>query len=62
MSERDVMASYLTELRRCLKPGRFAFIEYSNLGAYPHRSYPAMGQMAKSFVLPYERCIGGMSR
>jgi hypothetical protein len=52
VSERDVMASYLTELRRCLKPGRFAFIEYSNLGAYPHRSYPAMGQMAKSFVLP----------
>ena len=34
--ERDVMASYLTELRRCLKPGRFAFIEHSNLGAYPH--------------------------
>jgi ubiquinone/menaquinone biosynthesis C-methylase UbiE len=130
--ERDVMASYLTELRRCLKPGRFAFIEHSNLGVYPHlhnhknsgpyncrgatvsaatmvadarerglvtliqeglnhetqhmnnelidcisviqkplhlheeaqtvflsnRSYPAMGQMAKSFVLPYERCTG----
>ena len=31
------MASYLTELRRCLKPGRFAFMEYSNLDAYPHR-------------------------
>jgi hypothetical protein len=58
VSERDVMASYLTELRRCLKPGRFAFIEYSNLGAYAHPSYPAMRQTAKSFVLPYERCTG----
>jgi hypothetical protein len=52
------MASDLTELRRCLKPGRFAFIEYSTPDAYPHRSYPAMRQMAKSFVLPYERCTG----
>jgi hypothetical protein len=23
-----------------------------------NRSYPAMGQMAKNFVLPYERCTG----
>jgi len=34
--ERDVMQSYLTHLGRCLKPGRFAFLQHSNLGAYPH--------------------------
>ena len=27
-----------------------------------NRCYPAMGQMAKSFVLPYERCTGELSR
>jgi ubiquinone/menaquinone biosynthesis C-methylase UbiE len=33
--ERDVMRSYLTHLRKCLKPGGFAFLQHSNLGAYP---------------------------
>jgi len=35
-AERDVIRSYLTHFSRCLKPGRFAFIQHSNLGAYPH--------------------------
>ena len=34
-AERDVMQSYLAHLGRCLKPGRFAFLQHSNLGAYP---------------------------
>lgn len=34
--ERDVMRGYLVHLSRCLKPGRFAFLQHSNLAAYPH--------------------------
>ena len=34
-AERDVMQGYLTHLSRCLKPGGFAFLQHSNLGAYP---------------------------
>jgi len=34
--ERDVMRGYLLHLSRCLKPGRFAFLQHSNLAAYPH--------------------------
>jgi len=33
--ERDVINSYLAHLTKCLKPGAFAFLEHSNLGAYP---------------------------
>jgi ubiquinone/menaquinone biosynthesis C-methylase UbiE len=33
--ERDVMRSYLAHLQKCLKPGGFAFLQHSNLGAYP---------------------------
>jgi SAM-dependent methyltransferase len=33
--ERDVMQSYLAEIARCLKPGRFAFLQHSNLGEFP---------------------------
>ncbi len=33
--ERDVIQSYLAHLSKCLKPGRFAFLQHSNLGAYP---------------------------
>ena len=34
--EREVMQSYLAALTRCLKPGRFAFLQHSNLGMYPY--------------------------
>jgi ubiquinone/menaquinone biosynthesis C-methylase UbiE len=34
--ERDVMRSYLIHISRCLRPGRFAFLQHSNLGSYPH--------------------------
>ena len=34
--ERDVMRSYLIHISRCLRPGRFAFLQHSNLGVYPH--------------------------
>ena len=34
-AERDVMQSYLRGLAKCLKQGRFAFLQHSNLGAYP---------------------------
>jgi hypothetical protein len=30
------MQGYLRHIRRCLKPGGFAFLQHSNLGAYPH--------------------------
>jgi SAM-dependent methyltransferase len=33
--ERDVMQGYLAHLGRCLKPGRYAFLQHSNLAAYP---------------------------
>ena len=34
--ERDVMQGYLVHIGRCLKPGGFAFLQHSNLAAYPH--------------------------
>jgi 2-polyprenyl-3-methyl-5-hydroxy-6-metoxy-1,4-benzoquinol methylase len=34
--ERDVMQSYLGHLGKCLRPGAVAFLQHSNLGAYPH--------------------------
>jgi hypothetical protein len=129
-AERDVMRGYLLHIAGCLKPGRFAFLQHSNLAAYPHllnhnnggpfnargatvsaatvrldaaecglmtliqeglnhethqlnneltdwisllqkpmagqaigktillenRNYPALGQVTRHFVLPYERC------
>jgi SAM-dependent methyltransferase len=33
--ERDVMQSYLADVAKCLKPGRVAFLQHSNLGEYP---------------------------
>jgi len=35
-AERDVMQAYLIHVKRCLKPGGIAFLQHSNLGAYPH--------------------------
>lgn len=34
-AERNVMQAYLAEIGRCLKPGRCAFLQHSNLAAYP---------------------------
>jgi SAM-dependent methyltransferase len=34
-AKRDVLQDYLSHLSRCLKPGRFAFLQHSNLAAYP---------------------------
>lgn len=36
-AERDVIASYLKELGRVLRPGGTAFLHHANLGAYRHR-------------------------
>ncbi len=36
--ESDVMASYVSELARVLKPGGFAFLHHSNLDGVRHRS------------------------
>ena len=34
--ERNVVQSYLHQVRKCLKPGAVAFLQHSNLGSYPH--------------------------
>jgi len=66
--ERDVIQNYLRHLSRCLKPGAFAFLQHSNLAAYPHLQnyrnagpYNARGVTVSASTMQADACEFGLT-